>query len=78
MNVEKRVAVYLAQSRRFTLWTFIKYNEKSKDPAHCRSVRKHMRAELERRHRKGEVIRCRSIKGGVAWKPAPQDGAPPF
>lgn len=70
MTLETRLDAYL-RGPRFTLWTFIKYHEKSKDPAHCRRLRKKMRAALDCLHREGKVIRCRSIKGGVSWKLAP-------
>lgn len=70
MKLEHRIAAYLSGPR-YTLWTFIKYFEKSKDPAHCRRLRRALHERFKQMHRNGELIRCRSIKNGVAWKSAP-------
>lgn len=69
MKLEHRIAAYLSGPR-YTLWTFIKYFEKSKDPAHCRRLHRAMQTHLSKAHREGEVIRCRSIRNGVAFKSA--------
>lgn len=79
MNVAPRIAAYLALPRPWTLWTFIKLHEKSKDPAHCRRLKKQMEGELQKRTLAGEVVRCRSVKGRRAWKLNPNGaGACPF
>lgn len=66
MNVAPRIKAYLAGPR-YTLWTFIKYFERSGDPAHARRLKRAMEAELTRLHAEGEVVRCRSVKGGRSW-----------
>lgn len=76
MILDKRIALFLALKRRYTLWTFIKYHERSKDPAHCRRVKRNMKAELDRRHREGEVIRCRSVGGRLSWRAKPAGEIP--
>ena len=68
MNVARRITVYFAVQKRYTLWTFIKYTEKSGDPAHARRLRNAMRKVLEQMVRDGKAVTCRSVKGGRAWR----------
>ncbi len=67
MVIKHRLSAYL-DGKRYTLWTFIKYFERSKDPAHCRRLKAQMRAALKQMQREGEAIRCKSIKGGESWR----------
>lgn len=77
MNIAPRLEAFL-KGPRYTLWTFIKYHEKSKDPAHCRRLKKQMEAKLREEHRRGNVVRCRSIGGKVSYAPRSAYGDIPF
>lgn len=68
MRLENRLAVYLACPERYTLWTFIKYFERSKDPKHCRRLKNKMENALKELHARGEVIRCKSVRGKTAYR----------
>lgn len=65
MIIDKRVALFLELPKRYTLWTFIKYYERSKDPAHCRRVKKAMTKALETMP---NISRCRSVMGGRSYR----------
>lgn len=67
MNVQERINAYFAGPA-FTLWTFIKYHERSKDPAHCKRLRDRMRERLNRLMAEGKAHRTRSLRGKIAYR----------
>lgn len=68
MRVHRRVLAYLENPRAFTLWTWIKYYEKSKEEKHCTRTRKYMRRVLCMMIDAGRVQRVKSVRGGIAYR----------
>jgi len=66
MKVSDRIERYL--DTRYTLWTWIKYNERSHDPEHCTRIKREMRRVLGLMMQQGKVTACKSIKGKIAFK----------
>lgn len=66
MNVAHRIEALL--ETRFTLWTWIKKFERSKDPVHCKRMRDQMRRELNRMIAAGKVSMCKSYRNKIAYR----------
>lgn len=75
LDVEKRVRAYL-DGPRYTLWTFIKYFESSKDPSHARSVKRQMTERLRAMVSEGQAATCRSIRRGRSYRRIDQGSIP--